>query len=131
MKLTKEQQRLLSQVYEHTTSDADNIRESVYRLISIGKSLRNSYEVGCSQRQTEKQAERREKRETRLEKEAKQIGNSLGFIVYIQTDCRGCSVYLLPNSKLKIAQEAIEEGRYPDVFSWVDSNYSGHSVAWF
>ena len=45
MKLTKEQQRLLSQVYEHTTSDADNIRESVYRLISIGKSLRNSYEV--------------------------------------------------------------------------------------
>ena len=133
MKLTKCERQQLENVYKYTTANISeiNVAESVSRLISIGKSLRKSYEYGCNYRQTEEQALRREKREERLENEAKEIGNYLGFIVYIQTDCRGNSIYLLPNSKITIANEAIEQGRYADIFSWVDCNYSGHAAAWF
>src|SRR3990167_1503775 len=71
---------------------------NVYRaLLPISKSLRNSFTADCNFGDSP----RREKKQARLIAKAKELVERIDLIIYIQSDPRGCSLYLLDKSETK------------------------------
>lgn len=90
--LTKEQCRLIDQITEY--SKVANVCELMTRLIALSKSLRKSYTFSCSYYEPESAASRREKRESKMEGEAKEIAAKLGAHCYLPGDPRGAVIRL-------------------------------------
>ena len=61
------------------------------RLQKIEKSLHKLYETACNQEMTKRQIARQDN----LRKKADELALNIGLKAYHQTDCRGCSIYLI------------------------------------
>jgi len=80
---------------EKWTWDLQDLREvdaALQLLRKISRRLHRLHEVACNYGLSSRQ----ERREERLEKQAEEIARKLGFQAYIQSDPRGCALYLVP-----------------------------------
>lgn len=102
--LTKEQSRLIDQIAKY--SKAANICERMARLIALSKSLRKSYIFACNYYEPEAAAARREKRESKMEGEAKKIAAELGAYCYLAGDPRGAVIRLFFPEQLPAGYDA-------------------------
>ena len=67
------------------------------QLLPISKSLRHSFEADCNYGDSP----RREKKQTRLIARAREIAARIDLLVYVQSDPRGCSLYLIDKDEKK------------------------------
>ena len=126
MKKTKRQYSIISTVYQFVKPDCSaDVAGIMDRLLSISGSLRKSYEFSCNYPQTEEQEVRRDKREERLENEAESLCKEMGMYCYVQTDPRGCSVYVIPPEH--IAGDWNQ--RYSSIENYIDCNYPSVGIA--
>jgi len=106
--------RMTAQIYEHGNKNTDFA--VIDELAKISRSLRNSYTNSCMYELSPRQ----QTRENNLEKKAKDLAELIGAILYLQTDPRGASIYLL----FPAHYADWDNTRYSSLARWIDSNYT-------
>lgn len=140
--MTKQDAQYLAQTVtrlERNRVDGRNPIMDALALHRIAGSLHRYDERICSEEMSERETARIEKRVENLEVKARDIATAYGFRAYFQGDCRGCPLYLIPETVVPIfGIDQQPEGTTVEAHharlqaDWIDSHYPsvGHAVPW-